>query len=1013
MRDLRAFAPHAIMLRTLHVHLILTVALLPASVQAQLTINEASSRNAHTVADAAGKYHDWLELHNAGPNAVDLTGYTLTDDPLDPAQWVFPSVSLAPNGHLLVFCSGEDRGPRAGITPVAQFTDFTPVNGWNTHTLSAPFSWDGNSNLLIQFCGLRGNMGGMLNAVFQQTTTSFASSANVFCHDPSRTCGMPYGDLSHRRPVMRLNGNTIGTNNWLNAFVQLPAPYANWQGGAKQAYLIQASELTAAGLTAGPINTLAFNVVNTHGAALETLDIHMALTTETELSATFKPTNASNELHTNFKLGRTGETVYLHAPGGARLDSLYVLQSAPNHSNGRSQDGGSDDRIFTTPTPGASNNTAVAYNGYATAPILSTSPAMSQQPVNVIIYNTNTAPSEVRYTLNGSEPTASSALYTAPLTISNSAVLKARVFRSGYAPSTVASASYLIGVQHSTAVISVITPNSSLYGPNGIFTNWQRDDEVQAHVDYFRPSGQLIVSQFAGMQVDGGLGGSRGFPQHSFRLEFDNDALGDGRVNSPLIPDRPARTRYSRIYLRNGSNQYQILPHKDAAQVKMMAAETNSYFAAWTPATVYINGEYFGVYELREKYDDEYFRTLENADPGTVDLLSVSAWNGYVLRPTEGQVDQFWRDFSAFQLLDPAQENFWENTDARFDLTWYTDYIIGQQWMGTRDWPSNNIKIQRSDVTNYKWRFCTVDLELALAPNGQSDAQFDALTYTGTQPTDIPYSRIWQRAIQNPRFHDHFINRFADVMNSAYLNDRLVGIANDFYNRTRPEMGRQFQRWSSTDTTIALAQYDANQAAFVSDLEQRTPFVRDHIQGFFDLPRQVDVTLDVVPAGAGSIRISTLHPTSYPWEGVYFDGVPIHIEAVANEGYFFSHWTPDAVIANMMSATFLDTLEANTALFQANFIQDIPTVLRERDVHLLTVVPNPTTGELAVDLRHFADAGTITYQVFDMQGKLMYEASHGATPRQVLSLHDLHNGSYQLRLTTGDGQRAVARFVKL
>ena len=83
MRDLRAFAPHAIMLRTLHVHLILTVALLPASVQAQLTINEASSRNAHTVADAAGKYHDWLELHNAGPSAVDLAGYTLTDDPLD------------------------------------------------------------------------------------------------------------------------------------------------------------------------------------------------------------------------------------------------------------------------------------------------------------------------------------------------------------------------------------------------------------------------------------------------------------------------------------------------------------------------------------------------------------------------------------------------------------------------------------------------------------------------------------------------------------------------------------------------------------------------------------------------------------------------------------------------------------------------------------------------------------------------------------------------------------------
>ena len=1000
------------MLQKAYVNLLLTVALLPASVHAQLVINEASGRNARTLPDAAGEYHDWIEIHNAGNTAADLTSHTLSDDPLDPLKWTFPAVSIPANGHLIVFCSGDDRGPREGMTHVAEFDDFVPVEGWNTHQLSAPLEWDGTANLIIQLCALRGDMGGFLNAVFNQTTTPFASSANVFSHDPSRTCGMAFGDLSHRRPVMRLNGATIGTPDWLNAFVQLPAPYANWQGGAKQAYFLRADELTAAGLTAGPITSIAFDVLATYGAALEELDIHMALTSETELSATFKPTTPSNELHTNFRLGRNGETVHLYAPGAVLIDSLAVLQNSPDHSNGRSTDGGADDRIFTTPTPGTSNNGSTAYNGYTTAPIIDAASALAAQPVVVTIYDTNPPPSTVRFTLDGTEPDASSPIYTGPLTITSASVLKARAFSPGKAPSVVAAASYLVGVQHTTAVISVITPPDGLDGPQGIFTNWQRDDEVQAHVDFFRPSGQLVVSQSTGMQVDGGLGGSRGFPQHSFRLEFDNDALGDGRVNVPLIPDRPARTRYSRIYLRNGSNQYQILPHKDAVQVKMMAGETHSYYAAWTPATVYINGAYFGLYELREKFDDEYFRTLENADADSVDLLSLSAWNGTVLRPTEGSVDPFWRDISSFYLLDPEQEDFWAIADARFDLTWYTDHIIGQQWMGTRDWPGNNIKIQRSNATDFKWRFCTIDLELALAPNGQSDAAFDAVTYTAQQPTDIPYSRIWQRAIENPRFHDHFINRFADVMNSAYLNERLLGIAQDAYDLTRPEMGLQFQRWSSADTATSLAQYEANHEAFLNDLEQRTPFVRTHIQDFFALPRQVDVTLDVVPAGAGSIRISTLHPDTYPWEGVYFDGVPIRIEAVANPGYFFTHWTPEPLLNNMMDPVFLDTLTANTAFFQANFIPDLPTAVQANDAARLSVAPNPTTGELTIDTALLTDGGELTYTVFDARGQQVLEGTLTGAGRSTIQLHGLVTGPYQLQVTNVSGRRANTRFVK-
>ncbi|MBL7952564.1 MAG: CotH kinase family protein [Flavobacteriales bacterium] len=1001
------------MLQRTIILLLFTGASMAASIQAQVVINEASSRNAHTIADAAGNHHDWVELYNAGDNDVDLAGYTLTDDAGEPGQWTFPSVVLPAHGHLVVFCSGEDRDAVEGMTAVAHITDFAPVDGWNDHTLSTPFAWDGTSNLVIQMCALKGTGTGLLNAVFRQTTTSFNSSASGLCQDPSRTCALEYGDLLQRRPVMRVNGQTIGSFNWMNSFVQLPAPYANWSGGAKHAFLIRASELLDAGLSAGSITNLSFDVVDTHDATLDQLDIFMTETVEDELSASFRSTSPGNELHTNFKLGRNGETVYLYAPGLSLVNSLYVLQGAPDHSNGRSQDGGTDSGLFISPTPGSPNGASPSYPIYALAPQISAASALSQDPILVNITQNNTPPSEIRYTLNGSEPTESSLLYTGPLTVNSSSVVKARVFKVGRAPSAVVSASYLIDVHHTTPVISVVTPQSGLYGPDGIFTNWQRDDEIQAHVDYFGTDGALLFSQFSGMQVDGGLGGSRGWPQHSFRLEFDNDALGDGRVNLPLIPDRPSRARYSRIYLRNGSNQYQILPHKDAAQVKMMAGATNSYYAAWTPVTVYINGAYFGLYELREKFDSEYFRTLEGADPDSVDLLSLSAWSGSMLRPTEGAVDPFWVDVSAFGLMDPAQENFWDLLDARFDLTWYTDYIIGQQWMGTKDWPVNNIKVQRSDATDMKWRFCTIDHEVAMAPNGQSDHTFNALNYTASQLVEIPYTRLWQVGVTNPRFHDHFINRFADVMNSAYLNDRILGIAQEAYDLTRPEMGLQFQRWSSSDTVVALNTYADNHLAFLADLEQRTPVMRDHIQAFFGLPRQLDVTLDVAPVGTGSIRISTLHPEAYPWEGVYFDGVPVRIEAVANSGYQFSHWTANGLVDDVSDPLFFDTLTANSALFEAHFLPEITTAVADHARGYFSLHPNPTTSEVFISDPAF-DMDQAGYQVVDLSGRVVMEGVlQQAHDRARIGTGALPNGSYRLRIITADGTSSSRPFVKL
>jgi len=95
-----------------------------------------------------------------------------------------------------------------------------------------------------------------------------------------------------------------------------------------------------------------------------------------------------------------------------------------------------------------------------------------------------------------------------------------------------------------------------------------------------------------------------------------------------------------------------------------MGAGTYNYYSAWRPVSVYINGYYFGLYELREKFDAEYFKTLEGADADETDLISVSAWYNYALRAVEGSSEGFIEDYAAFTLLNPEDTGYWKQADS-------------------------------------------------------------------------------------------------------------------------------------------------------------------------------------------------------------------------------------------------------------------------------------------------------------------------------------------------------------
>jgi hypothetical protein len=968
----------------------------------QLFINEGSNKNYSVLPDEDGDYEDWIEIYNSGTTAIDLFNYSLSDNST-PGEWSFPNQIIQPNEYIIVFCSEKNRFASTPFTNVLIDSTFQPQPGWNTHYFTTPFFWDGVSNIVLNLCTY--NSFYECNSIHSQSTTNF-NSATIALNYPGSACGFSGGSNAQQRPNIRFNSSIIGTGTIQNGYYDYPSAYSNWYEGARQQYLYSASELISAGLSPGNIDSLSFDVIATCPTSLQFIELSMSNTGINSLSPNFVPATG-NFQHTNFKISSTGETIKLYNPSGTVVSALNV-NCGPGYdiSVGHFLDGSGTLKRFSSPTPGVSNNFSIPSDGYAAAPVFSINSGIFPSPISVTISDPNNPNATIYYTLDGSDPNENSSQWNGtPIYIFQSKILRARSYLNGLIPSTITSASYLFNVNHTTPIISLVSDPQNLFGPTGMFDNPTLDLLKTASVDYFDSTlnHNLLFSQRAGIIMDGGWG-ARGKPQRPFRIKWDDGVLGEGPVYGNIIPDRTNRTIYSDFYLRNGSNLNLILPYKDGVQGKMMGEGTFNYYSASRPVSLYVNGVYWGLYDLREKFNTEMFEIYDGASENTIEILGSTAQYGFQLRAVEGDVQNFYNSYNNLIQLNPLDTSYWSQADQYFDLNYLNDYWIGEVWMNNVDWVPgyNNIKIYRSDATNYRWRYCLMDLEYGLLPNDYStilgsnelncahNYLSGLLNWPASDPNN-PHVNIWMHSLQNERFKNYFINRFADQMNTVYLPSRLLEIENDMFNRTVSEMANEYERWG--DPNNVQAQVDAfyqYHLIFQEDLVCRPENMRNHIQTNFNLPQQVNVQLNVYPQNAGKIEISTITPNIYPWNGIYFDGVPIQLEAQAEPGYQFSHWEANNLISDTTNAIFLDTLTNNSVNFIAHFISTVDLV--EIPNSSILIYPNPTKDILHITgLSENIDS---EIKVFNPLGQLVYS---GITANEI-NVGNLAKGWYILTI---------------
>jgi hypothetical protein len=988
----------------------------------QLIINEGSNKNYSTIKDEDGDFEDWIEIYNSGTTAIDLFGYSLSDNN-NPRKWIFPRQIIQPNEFVLVFCSGKNRFFTKPFTRVLSDSLFISQAGWNTHQFSTPFFWDGISNVLINVCSHSGAWTN--NSIHRQTTTGFNSTTFAGGEtDAASACLYTNGWTSvPQRPNIKLNTSVIGDGNLQNSHVDYPAPYGNWYWSAKHQLLFRADELRSAGLLPGNIQSLAFEVDVPDYASYDYIELSMANTAIQELNTRFIPAGG-NYNHTNFKISSTGESIKLYNPSGTLISSMKV-NCGPGYdvSIGLIPDASSIQKKIQIPTPASSNNQSSTADNYAAAPIFSAKSGLYTQPLSVSISEQNGHGATIHFTLDGRDPDLNSPVWNGnPISINQTTILRAKAYKLGFIPSAITSASYFFNIDHTTPIISLISDPKNLFGPTGLFDNPTLDLLKAASVDYFDASSThpLLHSRRAGIILDGGLG-SRGNPQRPFRIKWDDGVLGEGPVTGALLPDRPGRKKYSDVYLFNGGGNYMVLPFKDAAQCKMMGDGAYTYFAASRPVTVYVNGAYWGLYDMKEKFNTEMFELYDNATENTIEILGSTAQNGYRLRAIEGDVQNFYKSHNLFSQLNPLDDDFMLKADQFFDMKYYHDYIIGELWMNNVDWGFNynNLKIYRSDATKLSWRYCLMDLEYGLLPNHSSiyggnpeyNCNFDLLgrliNHQGADPGN-PHLNIFWKGIRNDRFRHYFINRFADQMNTLYLPDRLLAIENSMYNQTLPEMPKHFARWGDSNNVPAhMNGYLQFHELFKSELACRPTNMRNHLQRNFNLPQQVNVHLDVYPADAGKVKISTITPDNYPWQGIYFDGIPIQLEAQAKPGYKFSHWSKNELIDDTLNRIFFDTLTVSTSYFNAHF-----TPAYQLAPFSLLVYPNPTNDKVTIQsYEELPDPSRVL--LYDMLGrKTQVPFTRMGGKSYVLNVSSLNAGYYILHYFTKSGNIYHAKLIK-
>lgn len=711
-------------------------------------ITEVLVRNGGQFTDDYGDFSGYIELTNMTDTKINLKGYSLSDDLGEPFKWTLPDINLEPNEVLMIYTSGRD------IDENILHTNFKLSSKKGNVVLSK----NGKIVRNISYENLpNGYALALVNDKYEQTGTLSGGYLN-------NTSGYEAFASIYER-----NKNTLIINEVMNSnfsyLVQNGYEFYDWielKNNSDSPINLKDYYLTTS------LNDL--NMYHLPDVLLEPGQLYIIMASG--------DTNLSNNsyFHANFKLSST-ESLYIINDKKV-IDSMFIYDIPVGYSFGRKNDYGFI--YMENPSPHENNNSGKYEVAYSPEFSIKAGIYNNVENINLEIK----APGTIYYTLDGSEPTIYSDIYTNPLYLNKTTVVKAMSVDDGKINSDIITNSYIINENHTLPVVSVsLAPNRFRNLQN---YTWDEELEYEAYAELFE-DGKEGFTVPCGLKLFGGS--TRGMDKKSFSLKF-RKKYGLSKLHYQVFESRD-NSIYNSLVLRSGSQDSEFAMMRDPLMTSLMDG-TDIDVQAYKPVILYINGNYWGIYYLREKVDDDFISSHYNVNPIGTNIVRI---DGAISKGSRDGYTEIMNYVSSHNMANSDNYNY---IKEKINIDSLITFWVAEVYVANND-IINCRFFSHPDIDNGRWHLIYYDLDYGMY-NAYHNYYYFMTDIEGMSEFKVP-TTLMRNLFRNAEFENRFVEILSNILKNNLSDERILAKIDEIYKIIEPEMPRNQERWDQSMQT--------------------------------------------------------------------------------------------------------------------------------------------------------------------------------------------------------------------
>lgn len=499
----------------------------------------------------------------------------------------------------------------------------------------------------------------------------------------------------------------------------------------------------------------------------------------------------------------------------------------------------------------------------------------------------------IYYTTTGADPKMRpSQLYRGPFRIVRTTVVRAIAVKGGKKSTIFGHAFFVEEPETTFPVVSISIRSSVLFDPvKGLFMKglnandtlwtwpganfWSRK-EVTANVEIFESDGQCVYRSLSGFRLFGGM--SRLFPQKSMTI-VARKRYGKKRIKHPIF-GKTGLKKFKFLVLRNSGSDFGKTHFRDGLMTGLLD-DWDIEKQDFRPAHVYINGKYWGIYNIREKINRYFLAGHQGVDKDSLDLLE-----GRKSRKRGSRADYL-------QMLQFMEKNSLQNpvnfawVQSQMEVDNFMNYEIAQIYFDNQD-AGGNIKFWRPQMPGGKWRWILYDTDWGFGLHDSEAYKNNSLAFhmkpNGPHWPNPPWSTfILRKLLENQGFERNFVNRFADHLNSTFAPGRVEKKIDELSGQLLPEISRHWKRWR-----LREKKWQSQVQILRNFARKRPDYLRMYLMEMFNTGGLRELKLSVTKGGF--VNLDETIRVEKDFSGTYFEKIPVKLKAIAELGYRFSHW---------------------------------------------------------------------------------------------------------------------------